>query len=171
MENIPLNLTTPPTLALPFRESVIIALTYDALNHLDLCDCDIQNEYLQSPSSEKHFIICGPEFGLENIGSRSLIIRALYERDCAGPEYWRQLALPCKKWVSIPGLLILMYVFALQPKQMALTITNTFFFMLMTYLQSWITQNILFAWNSAIALSSNLLQLVLLHSTFVTKFL
>ena len=50
------------------RDSVRIALTYAALNNLDVCACDIQNAYLQAPSSEKHYIICGPEFGLENVG-------------------------------------------------------------------------------------------------------
>ena len=44
-------------------ESIRIALTYAALNSLDVCACDIQNAYLQSPSSETHCIICGPEFG------------------------------------------------------------------------------------------------------------
>ena len=40
--------------------SVRIALTYDALNGLDVYTCDIQNDYLKSPSYEKNFIICGP---------------------------------------------------------------------------------------------------------------
>ena len=42
------------------RESIRIALTYDALNGLDVYTCDIQNDYLKSPSYEKNFIICGP---------------------------------------------------------------------------------------------------------------
>ena len=49
------------------RESVRIAFTYAALNELDVFSADIRNSYLQAPSSEKHFIICGPEFGLENV--------------------------------------------------------------------------------------------------------
>jgi hypothetical protein len=48
------------------RESVRIALTYAALNGLPVCAADIQNAYLQAPSSQKHYITCGPEFGLEN---------------------------------------------------------------------------------------------------------
>ena len=28
---------------------------------------DIRNAYLQSPTSQKHYIICGPEFGMENL--------------------------------------------------------------------------------------------------------
>lgn len=73
------------------RESVRIALTYAALNGLEVCACNIQNAYLQSPSSEKHFIICGPEFGLENKGKRALIIRALYGGKSAGADYWRHV--------------------------------------------------------------------------------
>ena len=73
------------------RESVRIALTYAALNNLVVCACDIQNAYLQSPSSEKHYIICGPEFGLENVGKRAKIVRALYGGKRAGADYWRHL--------------------------------------------------------------------------------
>ena len=91
MDIVPLNLATPPTLALSLRESVIITLTYTALNHLDLCACDIQNAYLQIPSSEKHFIICGPEFGLENIDRQALIIRDLYGGKRASADYWRHV--------------------------------------------------------------------------------
>jgi len=73
------------------RESVRIALTYAALNSLEVFACDIQNAYLQSPSSEKHYIICGIEFGLENVGKRALIIRALYGGKRAGADYWRHV--------------------------------------------------------------------------------
>eukprot|EP00956_Cyclotella_meneghiniana_P027526 scaffold61861_cov42-Cyclotella_meneghiniana.AAC.2 len=55
------------------RESVRIALTYAALNDLDVLAADIRNAYLQAPSSEKHYIICGPEFGLEHEGKRAKI--------------------------------------------------------------------------------------------------
>jgi hypothetical protein len=60
------------------RESVRIALTFAALNDLDVLAADIRNAYLQVPTSEKHYIICGPEFGLEHQGERALIVRALY---------------------------------------------------------------------------------------------
>ena len=69
------------------RESVRIALTYTALNGLSVCAADIQMAYLQAPSSERHFIICGPEFGLENIGKRAVIVRALYGGKAAGADY------------------------------------------------------------------------------------
>ena len=42
------------------QESVKIDLTYAALNGLDVCACGMQNTYLQIPSFDKHFIICGP---------------------------------------------------------------------------------------------------------------
>ena len=47
------------------RESVRIALTCEALMSLEVMAADIQNTYLQAPSSEKDYIICGPEFVLE----------------------------------------------------------------------------------------------------------
>ena len=50
------------------RESIRIAFTYAALNGVDVCMADIRNTYLQSPTSQKHYIICGPEFGMEHVG-------------------------------------------------------------------------------------------------------
>ena len=73
------------------RESVRISVTYAALNALDVCACDIQNAYLQTPSSEKYFIICGPEFGLENVEKRATIVRALYGGKSAGADYWKHV--------------------------------------------------------------------------------
>ena len=40
------------------RESVQIAFIYAALNGLDVFMADIRNAYLQSPTSQKHYIIC-----------------------------------------------------------------------------------------------------------------
>lgn len=73
------------------RESIRIALTYAALNGLPVCGCDIQNAYLQAPTTEKHYIICGPEFGLENAGKRAIIVQALYGGKSAGADYWRHV--------------------------------------------------------------------------------
>ena len=73
------------------RESVRIALLSAALNGLSVCACDIQNAYLQAPSSEKNFVICGPEFGLDNIGKVAIIVRALYGGKSAGADYWRHV--------------------------------------------------------------------------------
>ena len=55
------------------RDSVLINLTYAALNDVDVTADDIPNTYLQAPSSEKHLIIYGPEFGIEHAGNISLI--------------------------------------------------------------------------------------------------
>ena len=73
------------------RESVRIALTYAALNGLDVYAADIRNAYLQAPSSQKDYIICGPEFGLENVGKVALIHRALYGGKSAGRDFRNHL--------------------------------------------------------------------------------
>ena len=61
-----------------YRESVRIAFTYAALNGLQVCAADIKSAYLQAPTSEKHFMICGAEFPLEYQGCVAIIKRALY---------------------------------------------------------------------------------------------
>ncbi len=73
------------------RETVRIAFTYAALNGLPICAADVQNAYLQALSYEKHYIVCGPEFGLESVGRIALIIRALYGGKSAGADYWRHV--------------------------------------------------------------------------------
>ena len=73
------------------RESVRIALTYAAMNGLPVVACDIRNAYLQAPSSEKHYVICGAEFGLEHVGKVALIRRALYGGKMSGADFWRHL--------------------------------------------------------------------------------
>ncbi len=73
------------------RESVRIAFTYAALNEIDVFAADIQTAYLQAPSSQKHYVICGVEFGLENVGKRALIRRALYGGKSAGRDFRNHL--------------------------------------------------------------------------------
>jgi hypothetical protein len=73
------------------RESIRIALTYAALNGVDVFAADIQNAYLQAPTSVKHYIICGREFGLEHEGKRALIVRALYGGKTAGRDFRNHL--------------------------------------------------------------------------------
>ena len=73
------------------RESVRIALTQAALNDIPVWSADILNAYLQAPSSEKYWIVCGPEFGLENEGKRALIRRALYGGKSAGRDFRNHL--------------------------------------------------------------------------------
>ena len=71
--------------------SIRIALTHAALLGLPVLGADIRNAYLQAPSSEKHFIICGPEFGIENVGRVALIHRALYGGKVACRGFWHHL--------------------------------------------------------------------------------
>ena len=69
------------------RESVRIAFTYAALNDLQVFAADICNAYLQAPSSQKDYVVCGPEFGIENIGKVALIHRAMYRGKSAGLDF------------------------------------------------------------------------------------
>ena len=69
----------------------MIALTYAALNGLDVCAGDIRNGYLQAPSSKKDCVICGPEFELENVGKVALIHRDLYGGKMAGRDFRNHL--------------------------------------------------------------------------------
>jgi len=73
------------------RESVRITLTYAALHNVEVMAANIRSAYLQAPSSEKHYIVCGPEFGLENVGKVALIRRALYGGKVAGRDFWHHL--------------------------------------------------------------------------------
>ena len=52
---------------------------------------DIRNAYLQALSSRKDYIICGPEFGIENIGKVALIHRVLYGGKTVGKDFRNHL--------------------------------------------------------------------------------
>ena len=73
------------------RESIWIAFTCAALNGLDILAADIRNAYIQAPSSQRDYIICGPKFGIENVGHVVLIHRALYGGKSAGKDFWNHL--------------------------------------------------------------------------------
>ena len=85
------------------RESVRIALAYAALNDLEVISADIMCAYLQAPCTEKYYIICGPEFGTENIGKHSIVVRSLYGTAAAGRDFrdhlrdcmWHMKYQPC----------------------------------------------------------------------------
>ena len=66
-----------------------MALTHDYLNDLPIFACDIQNACLQVPSSEKYYIVCGPQFGLENKWKHTMIVRSLNGWKSSGNGYWR----------------------------------------------------------------------------------
>ena len=57
------NLTMPNYAGVVSRESIHILLTHADIHRVSMKEADIRNAYLQVPSSEKHYIICGPEFG------------------------------------------------------------------------------------------------------------
>jgi hypothetical protein len=73
------------------RDSIRIAFTYAALNGVDVFAADIRNAYLQAPSSQKDYIFCGSEFGIENVGKVALIRRALYGGKSAGKDFRNHL--------------------------------------------------------------------------------
>ena len=73
------------------RKSVQIIFVYAALNGIAIYAADIRNAYLQAPSSQRDYIICGLEFGLENVGHVALIHRALYGGKMAGKDFRNHL--------------------------------------------------------------------------------
>ena len=68
-------------------ESICITFTYAALNGLSVCAADIRSTYLHAPSSQKDYIICGPEFGIKNVGKDGLSHRALDGGKSAGKDF------------------------------------------------------------------------------------
>ena len=72
-------------------ESIRVGLRYAGLLGLPVIGDDIKNAHLQAPSSEKHFIVCGPEFGTDNAGRIALICQALYGGKVAGRDFWHHL--------------------------------------------------------------------------------
>ena len=73
------------------RDSMRIEFTYTSLNGINICSSDIRNAYLQAPSSQMDYIICGPEFGLDIVGKIALIYRALYSGKSAGHDFRNHL--------------------------------------------------------------------------------
>jgi hypothetical protein len=73
------------------RESVIVALTLDALNDLDVKMADTENAYLTAPITEKVWNVLGPEFG-DDAGKRALILRTLYGLKSTGAAFRNHLA-------------------------------------------------------------------------------
>ena len=85
---ITLNLTGLSFLELcQEREHTRFSLTYDALKGLTVCACSIQNTCLQAPSSEKHYIVFSPEFGLKNACKLVIIVRDLCDGKHAEADY------------------------------------------------------------------------------------
>ena len=71
------------------KDSIRVALTCATTNDLPICACDVQNVYLQAPSSEKHHVVCSLESGLDNVVKHAIIFRDLYGDKSAEADYWR----------------------------------------------------------------------------------
>ena len=54
------NPTTPNYAGVVSREIICILLTHAYIHRLSVKVAGIRNSYLQAPTSEKHYIICGP---------------------------------------------------------------------------------------------------------------
>ena len=50
------------------RDSIWITFLAATLNDLDVLTADVQNAYLNAPTSEKVYMIAGLEFGASNVG-------------------------------------------------------------------------------------------------------
>ena len=70
------------------RDSIRIALTYAALDKLEVTAADVLNAYVHASLSKKHYIICNDDFGIENRGKGALIRRVLYGGKMARHNYW-----------------------------------------------------------------------------------
>ena len=68
------------------RETTCIALTYAALNNLEVKEADIQYTYLSAPCEEKICTKLGPEFRPDE-GKFTIISRALYGLKSAGASF------------------------------------------------------------------------------------
>ena len=73
------------------KETVRIAFIYAVLNGFDVFAADIMNAYLQAPSSQRDYVICGAEFELEHVGKVALIHRELYGGKTAGRDFHNHL--------------------------------------------------------------------------------
>ena len=73
------------------RDTVRVALTYAALNDLEVKASDIQNAFLSAPCEEKIYTRLGPEFGPDE-GKYAILTRALYGLKSASASFNRHLA-------------------------------------------------------------------------------
>jgi hypothetical protein len=73
------------------RDSIRIAFTHAALNGLEVFAADIRNTCLQAQNSQEDHILCGPEFGIKNVGTVALIQRALYVGKSVGKDFRNHL--------------------------------------------------------------------------------
>ena len=65
--------------------SILLQTTYLSVSF------DINNACLQVLSSEKHHVVCDPEFWLENVGKHAIIVRVLFSSKSSGADYSRHV--------------------------------------------------------------------------------
>jgi hypothetical protein len=70
------------------RDSVRLAFLLAALNDLNILAADVQNAYLNAPTTEKVYTTAGEEFGADKKGRPVIIVRALYGLKSSGAR-WR----------------------------------------------------------------------------------
>ena len=68
------------------------------MNNIDMWSCDAHNAFIQTPSSEKYYIICGPEIGVYR-GKRAFIVCARYGGPISTRAYWLNLR-SCMEFLS-----------------------------------------------------------------------
>ena len=89
------HLTDPPSSmtysTVVSRESVRIAFLIAALNNMDILAGDIQNAYLNAPTSEKLYFIAGKEWKAD-AGKSIVIVRALYGLKSSALQWRNHLA-------------------------------------------------------------------------------
>ena len=73
------------------RETVHISFTYASLNGLNMLSADVMNAYLTAPTSDNHYILCGPEFGSEPQSRKSIVKRSLYGNKSTGHNFRKHL--------------------------------------------------------------------------------
>ena len=57
-----------------------------------MCLClRCSNVYLKAPASDKHYVVCGTEFGLENVRKDAIIFRDVYGGKSSGADYWQHV--------------------------------------------------------------------------------
>jgi hypothetical protein len=90
------HMTDPPTYltysSVVARDSVHLAFLIAALNDIDLLAKDIGNAYLNAPTKEKVFTICGLEFGQQYQGRIAVIVKALYGLKSSGVAWHNMLS-------------------------------------------------------------------------------
>ena len=85
------NPTTPNYAGVVSRESIHILLPHADIHRVYVKAADLHNEFLQAPTYKKHYIICRPEFGIENGGKRAVIVQELDGGKYTGSDFWNHL--------------------------------------------------------------------------------